>query len=153
MSTLRRLIAFALIAFAPLTIAQTAIITSAVNVRAGPDRFFPTVTWLISGTRVTVVGCVESWQWCDVKAGRDRGWIYSRYLSYPSPHGNVSISRGGPELGLPAIEFSLQSYWDAEYQNRRWFAQAGNYQKRWERRRPQAAWREPATAQRTNTSP
>ena len=41
-------------------LAQWATITSPVNVRAGPSHQFPVVTWLSTGTRVTVVGCTGS---------------------------------------------------------------------------------------------
>jgi len=35
-----------------------AVTTSAVNVRAGPDRFFPTVTWVLSGNPPR---CTAAW--------------------------------------------------------------------------------------------
>jgi uncharacterized protein YraI len=117
-----------------------AVTTSAVNVRAGPDRIFPTVTWVLSGTPAKIHGCVNSWRWCDVTVGRDRGWIYARYLSVPRDAGSMTVLQGGPGLGLPSVEFSLRSYWDAHYGDRLWFAQAGHYQTRWERRRPQPEW-------------
>ena len=79
------MLAMALAASPPAVAAETATITSSVNVRSGPDRSLPTVTWLLGGTRVTVVGCVANWRWCDVVAGRDRGWVYSRCLLYTSP--------------------------------------------------------------------
>jgi uncharacterized protein YraI len=50
-------------------IAQTAFTTQEVNVRAGPDRAFPLVTWLRPGTHVDVIGCTSGWRWCDVVAG------------------------------------------------------------------------------------
>ena len=116
-------------------LAQSAVTTSAVNVRAGPERFFPTVTWLLGGTPVQVMGCVEGWRWCDVVAGRDRGWVYARYLSTSLDGRKVTIREGGPTLGLTPAEFSLLGYWQAHYANRIWFAQAGRYQTRWEQHR------------------
>jgi uncharacterized protein YraI len=123
-----------------------AVTASAVNVRAGPDRFFPTVTWVLSGTEAKVHGCVDSWRWCDVTVGRDRGWIYSRYLSVPHEGTKVTILRGGPALGMPAVPFDLGDYWKSHYADRRWFGQAAQYQTRWERRRPQAPWAPPRSA-------
>lgn len=122
-----------------------AITTSSVNVRAGPDRIFPTVTWVLSGTPAQVHGCVDSWRWCDVTVGRDRGWIYARYLSVPHDGRDVTILRGGPKLGFAPVEFSVQGYWNAHYADRRWIGQAGHYQTRWERRRPQPAWTDRST--------
>ena len=80
---------------------------SAVNVRAGPDRFFPTVTWVLSGTAAKVHGCVDSWRWCDVTVGRDRGWIYAAYLSVAHEGRKVTIVQGGPTLGMPVVDFDV----------------------------------------------
>ena len=91
-------------------LAQTAFTTQAVNVRAGPDRAFPLVTWLRPGTPVNVIGCINGWRWCDVVAGGWRGWVYSRYLS-------------GPIRGrAPVITFSVGSYWGAHYRGRPWYS-------------------------------
>jgi uncharacterized protein YraI len=116
--------------------AQMATATSSVNVRAGPEKMFPTVTWLLSGTPVNVTGCTADWRWCDVTAGRDRGWVYARFLSHPFKGSAVTIVKGGPDLGLPQVEFSLGPYWDAHYQGKRWFAQKAQYQRRWDQRPP-----------------
>ena len=129
----------------PAVAAETAITTSAVNVRAGPDLSLPTVTWLLGGARVSVVGCVSNWRWCDVTAGRDRGWVYSRYLSLPSQGSAIVIAEGGPNLGLPVVDFALGPYWDEHYSGRMFFSQKAEWQTRWERRRAQPEWREPST--------
>jgi uncharacterized protein YraI len=92
-------------------LAQFALTTQAVNVRAGPDRAFPMVTWLPTGTRVTVVGCTEGWQWCDVVLGRSRGWVHSRYLS-----------NGVRSRAVPVVTFSVTTYWDTHYRGRPWYA-------------------------------
>jgi uncharacterized protein YraI len=148
LSNSRRLqcVRVAALAFAALLATEVraqAVTVSAVNVRAGPDRFFPTVTWVLAGTAAEVHGCVESWRWCDVTVGRDRGWIYSRYLSVPHAGRNVTILKAGATLGMPVVDFDLAGYWDAHYADRRWFGKAGHYQTRWERRRPQAPWAAP----------
>jgi len=120
----------------PAVAAETAAtIKSSVNVRSGPDRSLPQVTWLMGGTRVNVVGCLANWQWCDVIAGRDRGWVYSRYLSMPFQGSAITIADGGPKLGLPAIEFQLGPYWDEHYPRRLFFPQKANWQTRWDERR------------------
>jgi len=91
-------------------LAQSAFTTQAVNVRAGPDRAFPLVTWLQPGTPVTVIGCTNGWRWCDVVAGGWRGWGYSRYLSGPI------------RSRAPVITFSVGSYWGAHYRGRPWYS-------------------------------
>ncbi len=141
---LNLMLAAALAAAMPVVAAETATVTSSVNVRSGPGRSLPTVTWLLTGTRVTVVGCVPNWRWCDVIAGRDRGWVYSSYLSLPFQGSAIVIAKGGPSLGLPAIDFDLSPYWDEHYQRKVFFGQKASWQTRWDRRRPEPEWREPA---------
>jgi uncharacterized protein YraI len=142
-SDLRLLLAFALASCMHIATAETAITTSSVNVRSGPNAALPTVTWLLTGTRVTVVGCVANWRWCDVISGRERGWIDSRYLSVPFQGSAITIIDGGPHLGLPVVEFSLGPYWDEHYQRRLWFAEKASWQRRWDEQRPPPEWREP----------
>ncbi len=145
-SRLRSLLALAVSACASVAVAQTATITSSVNVRAAPDKAFPTVTWVLTGTSVTVVGCTANWRWCDVTVGRDRGWVYARFLAYPFEGSAITILDGGPKLGLPAVEFSLGPYWDAHYRQKRWFAQKAEWQRRWDRQPPAREWRAPRSA-------
>ena len=101
--------------------AQFAVTTQAVNVRAGPDRSFPLVTWLRAGTHVTVFGCTSGWRWCDVAAGRDRGWVYARYLSMRQGNRSTPIFGNGARLGIPIVSFVIGSYWDSHYRNRPWW--------------------------------
>lgn len=124
--------------------ATSAVMTSSANVRAGPDRHFPTVTWLLGGKTVQVVGCVESWRWCDVIAGRDRGWVYSRYLAVEHQGAKVTVARGGPTLGLPVVAFTIAGYWGEHYRDRRWFADQPYWERRLQNRPAQPEWRPPA---------
>ena len=89
-----------------------------------------------------------NWHWCDVVSGRNRGWVYTRYLSVPFEGSAVTILHGGPNLGLPAVDFSLGPYWDEHYQSQIWFAQKASWQARWDRRRAPPKWREPASSAR-----
>ena len=79
-SALRRLCRSLLCMLPIPALAQSAFTVQAVNVRAGPDRVFPLVSWLPGGTPVNVIGCTNGWRWCDVIARGTRGWVYSRYL-------------------------------------------------------------------------
>ena len=128
--------------------APVAVTLQAVNVRTAPDRSFPTVTWLLRDTAVTVVGCTEDWRWCDVIAGRDRGWIYTRYLAYAHGGAPTSIMAGGPGLGLPVTPFVLASYWGEHYPGRLWVERQPYWQSRWEHRPPPRPWRAPREAGR-----
>jgi uncharacterized protein YraI len=57
--------------------------TQPVNVRAGPDRTSTVVTWLPGGSSVRIVGCTRAPRWCQIVAGRYRGWINGHYLVFP----------------------------------------------------------------------
>jgi uncharacterized protein YraI len=100
-----------------------AFTTQAVNLRAGPDRSFPLVSWLQGGTPVNVFGCLNGWRWCDVGVGFNRGWVYGRFLSMPFGGQQVLIMNSGPRIGVPVVTFSVGSYWGAHYRNRPWFHQ------------------------------
>jgi uncharacterized protein YraI len=104
----------------PMTQAFT---TQNVNLRAGPDRGFPLVSWLPGGTPVNVFGCLNGWRWCDVGVGFNRGWVYGRFLSMPFGGQQVLIMNSGPRIGVPVVTFSVGSYWGAHYRNRPWFHQ------------------------------
>jgi uncharacterized protein YraI len=145
-SRLRSFAAVALVAVAPVAAAQTAITTQAVTMRAGPAANFPSVTTLMGGTSATVIGCEGSWRWCDVSAGRDRGWVSSRYLSTTYKGNKVTILNGGPTLELPLTEFSLAPYWNEHYRERVFFGRQAFYQSRWDRRTPAPEWRAPRSA-------
>ena len=100
-----------------------AFTTAAVNLRAGPDRSFPLVSWLQGGTPVTVFGCLNGWHWCDVAFGFNRGWVYGRFLAIPFNGQQVLIMNSGPRFGVPMVTFSVGPYWGAHYRGRPWYHQ------------------------------
>jgi len=89
------LVALLLTFFIPVS-AQVAFTIQPVNVRAGPDRGFPLVTWLPGGVTVQVMGCLSGWRWCDVIFGRNRGWVFARYLAFSFQNQRMPIITGGP---------------------------------------------------------
>ncbi len=100
-----------------------AFTTSNVNLRAGPDRGFPLVSWLPAGTPVTVFGCLNGWHWCDVAWGFNRGWVYGRFLAIPFGGQQVLIMNSGPRIGVPIVTFSVGPYWSTHYRGRPWYHQ------------------------------
>jgi len=101
--------------------AQTAYLTTAVNIRAGPDSAYPVVARVAPGAPLTVFGCLADWNWCDVAAGPNRGWVYAKFLVYPYQSRRLPIITYGPSLGLPIVTFSVGPYWDSYYRGRPWY--------------------------------
>jgi uncharacterized protein YraI len=101
--------------------AQTAYTNRGVNMRAGPNQEFPLVMYIGAGVPVHVNGCIEGYTWCDVTAGRERGWVYADYLSYPYNNQPVTVISGGPYIGFPIVSFSIGPYWDTYYHSRPWY--------------------------------
>jgi len=101
--------------------ANLAVTTRGVNMRAGPDVSYPKVAFLSPGVTVNVVGCVEGYQWCDVLAGPNRGWVYGGYISARYNNAPTVIAYGGPTIGIPLVSFSIGPYWDSYYRGRPWW--------------------------------
>lgn len=89
-------------------VAQSATTVRPVSIRAGPDKVFPLVASLPPRSDVHVVGCIEGRSWCDIVAGRTRGWVDGADLS-------------GAIRSVPVVNFSIGPYWDAHYRTRPWY--------------------------------
>jgi uncharacterized protein YraI len=117
----------ALLAGAPaISCAQlmyTAYTARDVNVRAGPAADFPVVRILPAGVAVIVDGCLSNYQWCDVVAGPDQGWVYAGNLVYPYQGQSVPVLNYGAVIGLGIVTFSVGNYWDNHYRGRPWYSQ------------------------------
>lgn len=128
-------IAGASLAAATVAQAQQAYVSARTNLRAGPDRGYPAVAWLGSGTSVYVHGCVRGYYWCDVSAGGVRGWANARHLQYYYQSRRVPIYGAGARYGFPVVGFAVGSYWDSYYRDRPWYGD----RHRWDGWRPGAA--------------
>ncbi len=112
-----------------------------VNVRAGPDRSFPLVTWVRAGTPVTVVGCLDDRRWCDVIAGNVRGWAYAGFLEMEAEGARVVIRDSRLEIVVPILSFVLLDYWDHYYRSAPWWSRRHDWDARphvWVRPHPPA---------------
>lgn len=52
------------------------------NLREGPSSRYRVIARLYPGTRVDVLGCLDTRAWCDVVAQGIRGWVFSRRLEF-----------------------------------------------------------------------
>ena len=112
--------------------AQQGYTTRQVNLRAGPDRGYPQVAFIGAGQPVYVNGCINDYRWCDITAGPNRGWAYSKFIEYPYQDRRLPIYGNGPTLAPPIVSFILGSYWNDNYRNRPFY----NSQNNWNNWRP-----------------
>ena len=89
------LMGLAALALPAAAVAGQAYTTANVNLRAGPDTDYPVLRWVPEGTTVEVHGCLEEYQWCDVEAMGERGWMHGGYLAYPYQQQYVPVVNYG----------------------------------------------------------
>src|SRR6185437_8375161 len=90
------------------------------SLRAGPAPDYPEIDSLPYGSYVSVQGCTEGWEWCDVIAPQqgDRGWVAGDYIEYIYDDQPVLLPEYGPRIGIPIVTFVITDYWNAHYRNR-----------------------------------
>lgn len=101
--------------------AAPALVTSGLNLRAGPGPEYPVVAVLQPGVTVDVIGCLDGYGWCDVTIGDSRGWVSGQFLQGYVEQRPMPFVSAAPLLGLPLIGFSIGSYWDDHYRGRPWY--------------------------------
>lgn len=102
-------------------------IVAPVYMRTGPAVGYPPVVVVPAYALVTVYGCINGWQWCDVSWGGYRGWVAAgflrtQYLGQPAPYPYAA-----PQLGAPIISFIFGNYWDTHYRGRPWYQHRGRW--------------------------
>lgn len=115
------------------TAATTAAVSTSVHMRAGPSTFYPSVAMLLRGQFVTVFGCEQDFNWCDVQAGANRGWVDAAFLQVSSAGGPVPVATGGLSLGIGVSPFVLNNYWSTWYVRQPWYARRPYYYNYWNR--------------------
>ena len=116
------------LAIAPLALAMSTAVHAQsadgypnddIALRAGPAPEYPEIEDLPYGTYVSVQGCTEDWDWCDVVSDQgDWGWVPGDYIDYVYEGEPVVVTEYGPRIGIPVVTFSIASYWDAHYRDR-----------------------------------
>ena len=107
----------------PALAQETAYTTSTVTLQAGPAPDYPAVGTFGADTPVTLYGCLDGYNWCDVSYQDARGWVDGQALAYPYQDQRVPIAVYGPELSLPVVSFTFGSYWDDHYRGRPFFTE------------------------------
>jgi uncharacterized protein YraI len=106
-----------------LACAADGYVTGNVNMRAGPDTGYPLVATLPAGTPVSVQGCTTGWEWCDVIAYDNRGWVAGNFIQYDYAGQPVLLPTYAVRIGIPIVSFVISSYWDSYYRNRPFYHQ------------------------------
>lgn len=124
------LAAFGLMALATDAMAAEAYLVDNTDLYAGPDADYPQISSLPAGMPVSVYGCTSAWEWCDVQANEDRGWVSGEFLQYEYQNQRVILPSYGAQIGIPIVAFSLGVYWQAHYHNRPWYGQREDWSHR-----------------------
>jgi uncharacterized protein YraI len=125
------LVAALLLATPAAALAAPGVITSSVNLRAGPSVEFPVVNRLPRGVPVEIHGCIRQELWCDVSWQRERGWVAARYLDYFYNGRYVDLPSYVDVVDVPATSFVLTSYWSSFYFGRPWYRRHAWWHRHW----------------------
>lgn len=94
------------------------VVTTYVDLYAGPDAGYPTIAQVAPGTPVAIQGCIEGWGWCDVITMGIRGWVPGTYVQYTYQSQPVYVADYGARIGIPIVAFSIGLYWGNYYRDR-----------------------------------
>ncbi len=110
--------------------ATDACVIGAVSQRAGPDIGYPRIMTLPAGIPVSVYGCTDGWEWCDVQAEDNRGWVSGQFLQYDYQNQRVLLPDYGARVGIPIVAFVLGTYWEQNYRSRSWYRDRDRWSQR-----------------------
>jgi uncharacterized protein YraI len=105
-------------------------VTGNVTLRAGPAPDYPLIALIPAGTEVDVQGCTEGWEWCDVIAYDNRGWVAGNYVEYEYQDQPVLLPAYGAQIGIPVVTFVIGSYWDDHYRDRPFYRDRDQWYRR-----------------------
>jgi uncharacterized protein YraI len=140
---LRGVLIAALMLMPAAALAAPGIVTTSVNMRAGPGTGFPAVNRVPGGARVNIHGCIRGDAWCDVSWAANRGWVSSRYLEYLYRNHFVYLPDYVDVIDVPIVPFVLNSYWANYYAGRPWYHRRAYWNGYW-RSHARFAMRRPA---------
>jgi uncharacterized protein YraI len=86
-----------------LAMAQSAMVTTDLNMRAGPGPNHPVIAAMPEGEMVEIQGCLETRSWCQVSWGGQTGWAYADYLAMEVEGSRVVIREVGPQVEIPIV--------------------------------------------------
>lgn len=75
-----------------------------LNLRAGPGVQHPVTGTIKGGDQVSVAGCIESANWCEVTYNDQHGWAYGDYLTAKVGEKIEPLYPNRTEIKVPVIE-------------------------------------------------
>ena len=117
----------AMTALAAPASALDAQVSADLNMRMGPGTRYPVVETIPQGREVRVYNCVDGYDWCDVRWGRDRGWVFADYLRFRRDGNWRTVPDWGARVDLPVISFSLGDYAHRHYRGTRYYDRIRNW--------------------------
>jgi len=127
--TIATVIGLASPAFAYARVTE-AYVTADVDLLAGPDQEYPLIDHLEEGSNVAVEGCTPGWEWCDVVAYGERGWVPGNALEVEYGDQWMLVPDYAPNYGIPVVVFSIRNYWDTYYRYRPFYYQRWEWYRR-----------------------
>jgi uncharacterized protein YraI len=76
-----------------------------LNIRVGPGPQYQAVDVIAAGDSVTVLGCLEGSQWCQIDKNGSIGWSYSAYLTATVGANAVVVAEQREAIGVPVVTF------------------------------------------------
>lgn len=96
-----------LMAAAPALAQVTATAATDLNLRAGPAGDQQILGVIPADGEVTVEGCLEAANWCQVTYDGTQGWAYGEYLNATIEDQQVVVIENREPLALPAVTFEV----------------------------------------------
>lgn len=123
MPRLSLLVLLGFIAFTPQGArASDAYATTNLHLRAGPHSGLPIVATLRRHERVELLGCVNGYQWCEVRTNYDEyGWVSSYYLRTIVGRNSYTIIDSDGSSHTRIIIYRPRDYWDRHYRNKSFY--------------------------------
>ncbi|WP_052715311.1 DUF1236 domain-containing protein [Paracoccus sp. 228] len=86
----------------------TATVATDLNVRSGPGVQHGVIGAIGAGDEVSVLGCIDSANWCQVSDDGLEGWAYGDYLNVKAGDEVVSLYPNRETVGVTIIEAPVE---------------------------------------------
>ncbi|MDO5611610.1 MAG: DUF1236 domain-containing protein [Paracoccus sp. (in: a-proteobacteria)] len=82
----------------------TATAATDLNLRSGPGNWHEVIGVITSGDEVSVAGCIESANWCQLTYNGTEGWAYGDYLAVGEGDTIQPLYPNRTQIGVTVIE-------------------------------------------------